>query len=96
MQSRCPHCGTKRSHKGDHTVTLRTLFGKLRFKSPRVYHCQCQPHPTRTFSHLAELLPERMTMMDRAVQQRARAFHIGHAPPAVAHLVSAYAAPGPP
>ena len=61
MQSRCPHCGTKRSHKGDHTVTLRTLFGKLRVKSPRVYHCQCQPRPTRTFSPLAELLPERST-----------------------------------
>ncbi|HJY82777.1 MAG TPA: MFS transporter [Candidatus Binatia bacterium] len=38
---------------------------------------------------------ERMTMSDRAVQQRARAFHIGDAPPAVAHLVSAYAMPGP-
>ncbi len=38
---------------------------------------------------------ERMTMADRAVQQRARAFHIGNTPPAVSHLVSAYATPGP-
>src|SRR5215813_12275908 len=60
-QSRCPHCGTKRSHKGAHTITLRTLFGKLRLNSPRLYHCQCQRHPARTFSPLAERLPERNT-----------------------------------
>jgi len=60
-QSRCPHCGNKRYHKGAHAVTIRTLFGKLRLKSPRVYHCQCQPSPTRTFSPLVERLPERST-----------------------------------
>ncbi len=60
-QSRCPRCGNKRYHKGAHTVTIRTLFGKLRLKSPRFYHCQCQPQPTRTFSPLAERLPERST-----------------------------------
>jgi hypothetical protein len=60
-QSHCSQCGNKRSHKGDHTVTIRTLFGKLRLKSSRLYHCQCQSHPTRTFSPLAELLPERST-----------------------------------
>src|SRR5690349_15697263 len=60
-QSCCPHGGTKRYHKGAHTVTLRTLFGKLRLKSPRVYHCPCQPSPTRTFSPLVERLPERST-----------------------------------
>ena len=60
-QSRCPSCGTKRYHKGAHSVTLRTLFGKLQLKSPRFYHCQCQPSPTRTFSPLAVRLPERST-----------------------------------
>src|SRR5690242_15263090 len=60
-QSRCSHCGNKRYSKGNHTVTLRTVFGKLRLKSPRFYHCQCQSHPTQTFSPLAELLPERST-----------------------------------
>jgi hypothetical protein len=60
-QSRCPHCGNKRSHKGDHTVTIRTLFGKLKLQSPRFYHCPCQAHPTQTFSPLAERLPERST-----------------------------------
>ena len=37
----------------------RTLFGKLRLPSVRLYHCVCQPHPTRTFSPLAQLLSER-------------------------------------
>jgi hypothetical protein len=60
-QHRCPHCGNKRYHEGEHTVTLRTLFGKLQIKSPRFYHCRCQPHPTRTFSPLAERLAERST-----------------------------------
>ena len=60
-QSRCPHCGNKRYQKGAHIVTLHTLFGKLRLKSPRFYHCQCQPHSTHTFSPLAERLPARST-----------------------------------
>src|SRR5215813_3637383 len=60
-QRYCPQCGNKRHHKGDHTVTLRTLFGKLHLKSPRFYHCECRPHPTRTFSPLTERLPERST-----------------------------------
>src|SRR5262245_36222781 len=34
-QSHCPQGRKKRYHKSDHTVTLRTLFGKLRLKSPR-------------------------------------------------------------
>src|SRR5262245_18228259 len=45
-QSRCPQCGNKRCHKGTHSVTLRTVFGKLHLKSPRFYHCRCQPSPT--------------------------------------------------
>ena len=34
----------------------------------------------------------RVTMGDRAVQERAQAFHIGTTPPVVSHLLSAYAA----
>jgi hypothetical protein len=60
-QSRCPHCEKKRYHKGALTGRLHTLFGKLRLKSPRFYHCPCQPSPTRTFSPLVERLPERST-----------------------------------
>ena len=39
---------------------LRTLFGKLRLDSPRLYHCECcSKEERRSFSPLAELLPER-------------------------------------
>jgi len=54
----CPLCGKARLHKGHHTLTYRTLFGKLRLRSIRLHHCECQPHPTKTFSPLAHLLPE--------------------------------------
>ena len=52
QQACCPFCGKKRLHKGHHTLVYRTLFGKLRLPSVRLYHCVCQPHPTRTFSPL--------------------------------------------
>jgi hypothetical protein len=60
-QTHCARCGKQRYRKGEHMVTLRTLFGKLHLHSHRLYHCQCQPHKTRTFSPLAELLSERST-----------------------------------
>jgi hypothetical protein len=53
----CPLCGKKRLHKGNHTLTYLTLFGKLRLRSARLYHCDCQPQATKTFSPLAHLLP---------------------------------------
>jgi hypothetical protein len=52
----CPHCEKRRLHKGHHTLTYRTLFGKLRLHSARLYHCDCQPQATKTFSPLAHLL----------------------------------------
>ncbi|MEO5951949.1 MAG: ISKra4 family transposase [Chloroflexia bacterium] len=39
----CPHCGAMYGIKGKHTLTLRTLFGKLRLFSPRYYNCSCRP-----------------------------------------------------
>lgn len=33
---------------------------------------------------------ERVTIADRAIEQRALAFHIGDAPPIVSHLIYAY------
>jgi hypothetical protein len=41
-QRHCSHGGKWRHHKGQHTVTRRTVFGKFQLKSPRLYHCQCQ------------------------------------------------------
>ena len=55
----CPDCGKARRHKDARTITVHTLFGVLRLRSPRWHHCACRPHATKTFSPLAEVLPER-------------------------------------
>jgi len=54
----CPDCGQSRHSKGNHILSLRTVFGRLRVRSPRLHHCSCRPHQTKTFSPLAEMLPE--------------------------------------
>ena len=60
-QRGCPDCRRARNLKGYHTLSMRTAFGKLEVKSPRLYHCDCRPQSTRTFSPLAELLPQHTT-----------------------------------
>jgi hypothetical protein len=57
-RNKCPHCAQSFRHKDQHPVVFRTLFGNLEFPSPRWFQCACQPHETRTFSPLAELLTE--------------------------------------
>ncbi len=60
QQTHCPKCGKIQSRKGKHQIVLRTLFGKLRLDSPRLYHCGCcNKEEYRSFSPLAELLTER-------------------------------------
>jgi DNA-directed RNA polymerase subunit RPC12/RpoP len=54
----CPLCGKRRLHKGHHPRTYRTLCGKLWLRSVRLYHCDCHPQTTKTFSPLSHLLPE--------------------------------------
>ena len=62
QQIPCPKCGKIQSRKGNHQIVLRTLFGKLRLDSPRLYHCGCRSKEEyRSFSPLAELLTERTT-----------------------------------
>jgi len=53
----CPQCGTPLRHNGHNQIVFRTLFGNTTLSSPRLVHYACSPHPTRTFSPLAELLP---------------------------------------
>ncbi|MFN2506065.1 MAG: ISKra4 family transposase [Acidimicrobiales bacterium] len=60
-QERCAGCGRAHRHKDARTIVLRTLFGTLRLPSPRWYRCGCGSQPTKTFSPLAALLPERTT-----------------------------------
>lgn len=57
----CPVCHQPRRAKGYHDSTFHTVFGTITVASPRLYHCGCQPHPTQTFSPLAERLPEHVT-----------------------------------
>ena len=57
LKQACPDCGQRRRSKGNHTLSLRTVFGRLTVRSPRPYHCVCRPHDTKTFSPLAGLLP---------------------------------------
>src|SRR5260370_8769030 len=60
QQIPCPKCGKIQSGKGKHQIVLRTLFGKLRLDSPRLYNCGCcSKEEYRSFSPLAELLTER-------------------------------------
>src|SRR5260370_18515671 len=60
QQTHCPKCGKIQSRKGKHEIVLRTLFGKLRLDSPRLYHCGCcSKEECRSFSPLADLLTER-------------------------------------
>jgi hypothetical protein len=61
----CPDCGKVLLSKGGHPVVFRTLFGNIELKSPRLFHCECQPHETHSFSPLSEWLdghtaPERL------------------------------------
>ncbi len=57
----CPYCGKMRHGRGHHDVTVRTAFGNVELKSPRLGHCPCQPHVEKTFSPLQALLPEHVS-----------------------------------
>ncbi len=60
-QRHCPNCSAVRSLKGHHTLVCRTVFGKLKFPSPRLRRCGCEQADTRSFSPLALLLPDRIS-----------------------------------
>lgn len=59
QQVPCPNCGKTRAKKGHHEIVFRTLFGKMKLSSPRLYNCSCQTQEKQSFSPLAELLEER-------------------------------------
>jgi len=58
VRERCPQCAQAFRHKDQHPLVFRTLFGNLKFASPRWFQCHCQSHKTRTFSPLGNLLTE--------------------------------------
>jgi hypothetical protein len=59
QQRRCPLCWKMRGQKGQKDIVFRSLFGKMEIPSPRLYTCSCQPQEKKSFSPLAERLPER-------------------------------------
>ncbi len=60
-RERCPKCGKALRHNGRHEIVMRTVFGKLKLKSPRLYCCDCEGVGRQSFSPLAAALPERTT-----------------------------------
>ena len=59
QHSSCQHCAKKLLHKDKRQIIYRTLFGKLRLKCNRLFHCGCTQQKTRSFTPIAKLLPSR-------------------------------------
>lgn len=58
-QQLCPNCSKLRACKGHHEITYRSVFGKIKLKSPRFYNCSCEKSSSQhSFSPLAQLLTE--------------------------------------
>ena len=58
---RCDKCRKLRAIHGYNTLTYRTLFGKLCFKSPRLTGCYCQSPANTTFSPISKILEQQHT-----------------------------------
>ena len=58
-QHPCPDCQKQRRVKERRPLIYHSLFGKLRLERERLFHCDCQAHDSKSFSPLADLLPER-------------------------------------
>jgi hypothetical protein len=59
QEQRCPRCGRDRTCKGHHRIVFRTPFGKLKLDSPQRYRCPCESQGPKSFSPLADRMPER-------------------------------------
>ncbi|MDA1044317.1 MAG: ISKra4 family transposase, partial [Verrucomicrobia bacterium] len=57
-RTHCPSCGQKLRCKAQGQIRYRTVFGDVTAPSPRFYHCHCEEVSAKTFSPLAELLPD--------------------------------------
>ena len=55
----CPDCQQPRRIKDRRQLTYRSLFGKLKLKCDRFFHCDCQSHEKKSLSPLSDLLVER-------------------------------------
>jgi hypothetical protein len=63
-QTRCQKCGAALSHKDSRSTVLRTVYGKVTVKSPRLWSCACQETaqtPQRVVHPLSKALIRRVT-----------------------------------
>ena len=63
-QTRCQKCGAALSHKDSRSTVLRTAYGKVTVKSPRLWSCACQETaqtPQRVVHSLSKALIRRVT-----------------------------------
>lgn len=63
-QTHCRRCGAALSHKDSRSTVLRTVYGKVRVKSPRLWSCACQQTartPRRVMHPLSKALTSRVT-----------------------------------
>ncbi|MCE3239307.1 MAG: hypothetical protein K0R24_2288 [Gammaproteobacteria bacterium] len=57
----CPCCASTRSIQEYHSLTYRTLFGKICLRSPRLLTCKCRPQSQLSFSPLSSILGEHIS-----------------------------------
>ena len=63
-QNHCQSCGAALSHKDSRSTVLRTVYGKVTVKSPRLWSCACQETaqtPQRVVHPLSKTLTRRAT-----------------------------------
>ena len=56
-KSVCQGCRRRLRKKGAHAIRYRTVFCDIPVNSPRYYRCRCKGRRPKTFSPLAQLLP---------------------------------------
>jgi hypothetical protein len=59
-QTHCQNCGAALSHKDNRSTVLRTVYGKMTVKSPRLWSCACQG-TARTPKHVVHPLSKCLT-----------------------------------
>ena len=63
-QVACHRCGSKLAHTDSRLIVMRTVFGKVKVPSPRLWACGCTGKPgerRRSASPLCSALPQRVT-----------------------------------
>lgn len=69
--AQCDHCNVRLGLKGWHQGHIKTVFGLVEVKSPRVRYCQCTGKAAgASFSPLTQVVPTSMTSELEYLQER--------------------------